>query len=554
LFTQTLFSGNMRTKHFILFFLLMMAVSSSVHSQTNDSVNAQISFAIKKATTYLDGTVGDNGGYVWYYKTDLSRRWGEMEAYSSMAWVQGPGTVEMGNTFLDIYEVTHDEYYINLAKKSARALIKGQLECGGWNYMIDFAGETSIKNWYNTIGKNGWRLEEFQHYYGNATFDDASTPGAATFLLRMYLATNDPDMKVALDKAIQLVLISQYPLGGWPQRFPIKDQFNKNGNPDYTPYYTFNDGVVWNNIKFLLLCYETLHEERFLNPIQRGMNFFLLAQQPNPQAGWSQQYSLDLKPAGARSYEPKSLDPQYTARHIEMLIRFYEMTGDKKYVARIPDALQWIESVKFSELQDGSYRVPKFVELNTNRAIYTHRIGSNVRCGRYFYDYDSTKTLAHYRSFRTIDMKQLKQEVETIPDIAGQQSNQVISIPGVIVTAPPLKNFDMIDNYMEIASEHKTEHKTPALEAIKAILADMDSTGRWLISHAYISNPYIGEPAMCTDSTTTQYAHTHVGDQYDTSPYENPTNEKFISTGTYIKNVHVLLNYIGHVDRKTEDE
>jgi hypothetical protein len=35
--------------------------------------------------------------------------------------------------------------------------------------MIDFAGDRSLKEWYNTIGKNGWRLEEFQHYYGNDT-------------------------------------------------------------------------------------------------------------------------------------------------------------------------------------------------------------------------------------------------------------------------------------------------------------------------------------------------------------------------------------------------
>ena len=32
-----------------------------------------------------------------------------------------------------------------------------------------------------------WRLEEFQIYYGNATFDDGGTMDAATFLLRMYV-------------------------------------------------------------------------------------------------------------------------------------------------------------------------------------------------------------------------------------------------------------------------------------------------------------------------------------------------------------------------------
>ena len=106
----------------------------------------------------MDEKVSVNGGYVWYYKQDLSRRWGEMEAFPSMAWIQGPGIVSMGNLFLEIYRVTKDEYYYKLACKSIDALIKGQMKCGGWNYMIDFAGEQSLKKWYETIGKNGWRL------------------------------------------------------------------------------------------------------------------------------------------------------------------------------------------------------------------------------------------------------------------------------------------------------------------------------------------------------------------------------------------------------------
>ena len=53
--------------------------------------------------------------------------------------------------------------------------------------MVDFAGDRSLKQWYNTIAEIGWRLEEFQHYYGNSTFDDDVTTDATRFLLRMYL-------------------------------------------------------------------------------------------------------------------------------------------------------------------------------------------------------------------------------------------------------------------------------------------------------------------------------------------------------------------------------
>ena len=77
--------------------------------------------------------------------------------------------------YLDAYHATGDERYYQAAERTALAIAAAQHSSGGWNYIHDFAGEASLKKWYDTIGKNGWRLEEFQHYYGNATFDDAGT-------------------------------------------------------------------------------------------------------------------------------------------------------------------------------------------------------------------------------------------------------------------------------------------------------------------------------------------------------------------------------------------
>jgi hypothetical protein len=71
--------------------------------------------------------------------------------------------------------------------------------------MIDFAGDKSLKYWYSTIGKNGWRLEEFQQYYGNSTFDDDVTTDAARFLLHMYLIHLEPVYKPALDKNVHFL-------------------------------------------------------------------------------------------------------------------------------------------------------------------------------------------------------------------------------------------------------------------------------------------------------------------------------------------------------------
>ena len=116
---------------------------------------AEILETMKRATSFMVGNVTYKGGYVWSYLPDFSRRWGEMEAYPTMIWIQPPGTATMGHPFLDAYHLTGDEYYYEVAEQVAGALIWGQHPSGGWNYMVDFGGEGSIRYWYETIGKNG---------------------------------------------------------------------------------------------------------------------------------------------------------------------------------------------------------------------------------------------------------------------------------------------------------------------------------------------------------------------------------------------------------------
>ncbi|MBL0914710.1 MAG: pectate lyase, partial [Sphingopyxis sp.] len=281
---------------------------------------------MKRATRFMVEKASTNGGYVWSYLPDMSRRWGEMEAYPTMVWVQPPGTATMGNLFLDAYHATHDEYYYQAAEKAADALIAGQKPSGGWHYFIDFGGEVSTRRWYDTIGKNAWRLEEFQHYWGNATFDDAGTSEAMQFLLRLYVEKHDARFKPALDKAIDFVLKSQYPIGGWPQRYPPVDNGGLHGKPDYTRYITFNDDVAGENIKFLIMVHQALGDDRVLDAITRAMSVYLVTQQGQPQPGWGLQHDLSLRPAGARTYEPTALATHATAANIGQLLNFYSLT------------------------------------------------------------------------------------------------------------------------------------------------------------------------------------------------------------------------------------
>src|SRR5512137_133369 len=66
----------------------------------------QVLDTMKRATTFMVEKVSTEGGYVWNYLPDLSRRWGEMEARRTMIWIQPPGTPSMGHLFLDAYHAT----------------------------------------------------------------------------------------------------------------------------------------------------------------------------------------------------------------------------------------------------------------------------------------------------------------------------------------------------------------------------------------------------------------------------------------------------------------
>jgi rhamnogalacturonyl hydrolase YesR len=183
-------------------------------------------------------------------------------------------------TLLDAYDLTRDDFYLEAARKAADALIYGQHPLGGWNYFVDFDPQ-GTKKWYELeASRFKWGMEEYRHYYGNATFDDANTASATRFLLRLYTSTRDSHYKRPLLKALNFILTAQYPNGAWPQRYPLRYEFSHDGFPDYTSYYTLNDGSAKSNIEVLVEAYERLGDKRYLESAKRAVDFLVLVQGP----------------------------------------------------------------------------------------------------------------------------------------------------------------------------------------------------------------------------------------------------------------------------------
>jgi hypothetical protein len=556
---------------------------------------------MRNAAVFMDQKVSTRGAYVWsYLAADRNKCWGEMEAYSTMAWMQPTGTPSVGHCLLDAYHATGDKTFYKAAVRTADVMREAQHSAGGWNYIHDLKGEGSLKKWYETIGINGWRLEEFQHYYGNATFDDATTAVASQLMLRMYLEKNDPVYRAATDNAIRFITDAQFGSqfgvadGGWPQRFP----HNPNAvasmplpNPaqlpagaragmedgDYTLHVTFNDDVMGENIKFLTMCVMTLGRTDLVANITRAMDCMQRMQWTSPalaqQSGWSLQHLSRVTngrpagaPAGARSYEPRSLATHTTQTNIQQLFHYFTLTGDRKFLARIPEAIAWLKTVPLpadaiqrNALLSGRTHAT-FIELDSNESLYVHRYGSNIHNGAYFADKDLTNTLSHYSAGRSIDIAGLQKRYDDLAGMSDAAVAELVARSPLKATQPTAlpKFFGIREvDFPDLFSGAKMTTPVVPQTEVDTLVADLGTKNYWTAPVPEVVNPYRGD-GPATPYTGTAYRSKHVGDIYDTSPYpaDNPPDiapyvkrdkPQFIVTADVIRRIGRLVAFVSPV-------
>lgn len=493
-----------------IFLTLLASIAFSTTVSAAPPTRKQVLAAMRKATEYMDGTISCNGGYLWTYSEDLSLQWGEAPARKSQIWVQG-GTPDMGECFLTIYKVTGDEYYLECAEKAANALIYGQHPLGGWHYFIDF-DKSGLAEWYTYIFSNfKWGMEEYRHYYGNCTFDDDSTVGPTRFLLNLYMTTLDPKYRASLLKALDFILMSQYENGSWPQRYPLRYEFAHDGLPDYTSLYTFNDSVINGNINMLVEAFERLGDERYLAAAKRGMDFLIISQGPEGQAAWGAQHGKDLAPAWGRTHEPPVYKPRYTLENIRALIRYYMMTGDRRYLAPIQGALEWLEDSAVETLDDGRLKLSERYEKVTNKPVYLHRTDQVNEEGfglwKLAYKPDASSR------FVTIDIERLRREVERISALSPEEA------------------------LAEYRAAKGSNGRIPSVDtgAVTALINSLDNRGAW-----------VEDVKVYGMDVTKRYPKGVKFNNYNPSVDDDHASIiiRGISTQSFIRHINTLCNYL----------
>lgn len=378
--------------------------------------------AMRKAAAFYRRQVSTEGGYHYYYYTaDLSYGRSEHGEGPTQIEVQREATPAVALAYLEAYRATGEREFLSYARDAAHALVRGQLCSGGWDYFIEFDPQKRPQYQYRSDRNCG------EDKRGVTNLDDNVTQGALRVLMRVdrALGFSDAAIHEAVRYALDKLIAAQYPIGAWPQRFrrppdfakfPVKrasypESWSRTWpGPNYQGHYTFNDNTICDVMDMLLEAASIYREPRYREAAEKGGQFILLAQMPEPQPAWAQQYDAEMHPAWARVFEPPAVTGGESQAVLRMLLTLYRETGDRKYLEPVPRALAYL---KRSEVPRGPQevfrRVPegpvlaRFYELRTNRPLYVTKgsrlqaagLGSRMVDG-YQLSYSPDSVITHY--------------------------------------------------------------------------------------------------------------------------------------------------------------
>jgi len=431
---------------------------------------------MRRASEFFRTKISTEGGYLWRYSEDLSLREGEGTATDTMIWVQPPGTPSVGMVLLTAYEATGDSYYLDTARDAAYALVRGQLRSGGWDYCIEFDPERRRRYSYRVDSNPR------QNARNVSTMDDNTTQAATRLLMRVDQALDFKDEKIheAVQFALSAILDAQYPNGAWPQRFtgpPDAEKFpvKKACYPqywswtfpgrDYKLFYTFNDNSIADTIDTMLEAFEIYGKPEYRAAAEKAGDFIILAQMPEPQPAWAQQYNAQMQPAWARKFEPPAITGGESQGVMRILLTLYRETGRKKYLEPLPRAIEYLRR---SRLPSG--RLARFYELKTNKPLYLTR-------GDYRLTYSDTDMPTHYSFKQSYGIESIEREYERLRNMDPGKLKQSRK-----VTAPRMT-------------------RTLADRA-KAAIDNLDDQGRWVETGKMRKDPEDAHPRRIIRSQT----------------------------------------------------
>ncbi|MBI1390127.1 MAG: hypothetical protein GC154_16925 [bacterium] len=258
--------------------------------------------------------------------------------------VRYPATPWIGMAFLRAYGLLGDDFDLNVARQAGDALIQGQLEYGGFPLEITPGLSKSAP----------------------CVFEDGATPGAARFLVELWIRTGEEKYAAAAKRCARFILRAQVEHGGFPSRFPLQN--------DDPARISLQGGATTDAIRFLLLCHKTFGNREYFEAAVRGLDCLLALRGEPPQAGWAQHYTDDGRPIDAGPNHPAALSTVESIDVMRLFMEFTLETGDKSYLRSFPATVAWLSR---SRLEDGTWAA--FYTFGSNQSVEWDEDGTVVK-------------------------------------------------------------------------------------------------------------------------------------------------------------------------------
>ncbi len=212
----------------------------------------------------------------------------------------------------------------------------------------------------------------------NTTFDNTTTYSHIEYLAKVFGITHIEKYKDACLRGIEFTLSAQYPNGGWPQYFPLKDN-------NYSRRITFNDGAFIGVMKMLKDILDNKPYYSFIEPglrekvkvaYDKGIDCIFKCQiRDNGQlTAWCQQHNeIDFSPAWARAFEPPSICNDESSGVVLFLMSI-DNPG-KGIIDAIQSSVKWFDDSKILGIKVKTIPAPEY--KSKWRTTYYDRIVVN---------------------------------------------------------------------------------------------------------------------------------------------------------------------------------
>jgi PelA/Pel-15E family pectate lyase len=268
----------------------------------------------------------------------------------------------------------------------------------------------------------------------HTTFDNSTTYTHVEYLAEVYSATKIEKYKEGSLKGINFILKAQFPNGGWPQYYPLEE--------NYSRHITYNDGAMLgvmstlkrinnNDPAFAFVPVDIRKKTK--QAYDKGLECILKTQiiSKGRLTAWCQQYDeVTLKPAWARAYEMPSICNGESVAIVMMLMSLDN--PDKRIIESVQSSIKWFEESKIyntkvktvpappEESQYKTIRIDRvvvadttappiwtrFYEIDTERPLFSDRnskllysmaeVSHERRAGYSWYTYAPQQALAKY--------------------------------------------------------------------------------------------------------------------------------------------------------------